>query len=154
MVEPPVQTGVTLREAGWEETIHLPSKWDLQDINIDSIESYKAWGRERTIKVHAVPGEPIKVYWQDAAGKIWRIPANWRRRRVGLPTYEVLTAQDIPPDVARSYAGKAVSVNYHPGSLCCLPEQYRFRDEEGNRWPVFIRDCLLLGYGDGKEYRA
>jgi len=118
------------------------------------MESRRARGRIMVIKVHAVPEGPVKVYWKDSSGKSWRIPANWRRRRVRLPSYEVLVSQGIPPEVARSYAGRAVSVNYHPGSLCCLPEQYRFRDETGNRWPVFIRDCLLLGYGDGDEYRA
>jgi hypothetical protein len=45
-------------------------------------------------------------------------------------------------------------VNCHPGSRCCLPEQYRFRDDEGSRLPVLIRDCVLLGYGDAAEHRA
>jgi len=47
-----------------------------------------------------------------------------------------------------------VSVNYHPGSLCCLPEHYRFRDEERNKWRVKIRDCFLIGYGDAEEHPA
>jgi hypothetical protein len=71
-----------------------------------------------------------------------------------LPSYEVLVAQEVPEDVAERFAGKVVSVNYHPGSLCCLPDCYRFRDEEKNRWPVFIRDCLVMGFGDAQEYRA
>jgi hypothetical protein len=154
MVEPPIDVGTTFREGTWNEEIHMPSEWDLQDINIDLIESRKAGGRVTVIKVHAVPGKPVKVHWKDTSGKSWRIPANWRRRRVRLPSSEALISQDIPQEVARSYAGRAVSVNYHPGSLCCLPDQYRFRDEEGNRWPVFMRDCLLLCYGDGEEYRA
>jgi hypothetical protein len=153
-VDPPVDSGLTFREGVWNEEIHMPSEWDLQDINIGLIESRKSGGRVTVIKVHAVPGEPVKVYWKDISGKSWRIPANWRRRRVRLPSSEVLISQDTPPEVARSYAGKTVSVNYHPGSFCCLPDQYRFRDQEGNRWPVFVRDCLLLGYGDGEEYRA
>jgi hypothetical protein len=57
----------------------------------------------------------------------------------------VVVCQGISDDVAKTFENRAVSVNYHPGSLCCLPEQYRFRDEEGNRWPLFIRDCDLLG---------
>jgi len=71
-----------------------------------------------------------------------------------LPAYNELVSQGIPEEVAEAFAHKAVSVNYHPGSLCCLPEQYRFRDLGGNRWPVYIRDCLSLGYGDAEEYRA
>jgi len=154
IVEPSIDSGHIFSEGTWSEEIHLPSEWDLQDINICPIESQRAGGRVSVIKVHAVPGRPVRVDWKDTAGKYWRIPANWRRRRVRLPSYEVLISQDISPEIARSFAGKAISVNYHPGSLCCLPEQYRFRDEEGNRWPVFIRDCQLLGYGDGDEYRA
>ena len=154
MVEPPIDVGATFREGTWNEEIHMPSEWDLQDINIGLIESRKAGGRITVIKVHAIPGKPVKVHWMDTSGKSWRIPANWRRRRVRLPSSEGLISQDIPPEFARSDAGRVVSVNYHPGSLCCLPEQYRFRDEKGNRWLVFSRDCLLLGYGNREEYRA
>ena len=68
--------------------------------------------------------------------------------RVKLPKADVLVSQGMPDDVAKEYAGKIVSVNYHPGSLCCLPRHYRFRDAAGNRWPVRIRDCVLVGLGD------
>jgi hypothetical protein len=71
-----------------------------------------------------------------------------------LPSREVLASQGIPEDVAGDYAGMIVSVNYHPGSLCCLRDQYRFRDSDGNRWPVRISDCKLIGYGDQPEFRA
>ena len=49
--------------------------------------------------------------------------------------------------MARSFANEQAIVNYHPGSRCCLPEQYRFYDDAGRKYPVFIRDCILLGYG-------
>ena len=61
-----------------------------------------------------------------------------------------LVAEGVPTEVAESHAGKVVSVDYHPGSLCCMPEHFRFRDEEQNRWPVKIQDCVLLGYGNVK----
>jgi hypothetical protein len=62
-----------------------------------------------------------------------------------------LVSNGVIPDVAEEFAGKAVSVNYHPGSLCCLPDGYRFRDAVGDRWAVKMTDCLLLGYGDEDE---
>ena len=67
------------------------------------------------------------------------------RRRVQLPERGRLTEGGVPDETAAIYAGRVVSVNYHPGSLCCLLEQYRFRDEQGNRWPVKIQDCFLVG---------
>ncbi|MGA2263435.1 MAG: hypothetical protein ABSH28_18615 [Acidobacteriota bacterium] len=71
-----------------------------------------------------------------------------------LPAYDLLLENGVPPDVAEEFAGKAVSVNYHPGSLCCLPDGYRFRDGHGGKWPVRAVDCLLLGYGDRDERLA
>ena len=96
----------------------------------------------------------MKVLWRDASGKAWRIPHDWRRRRIRLPAYDVLLENDVPPDVAEEFAGKAVSVNYPPGSLCCLPDGYRFRDGHGGRWPIRAIDCLLLGYGARDERLA
>jgi hypothetical protein len=141
----------TTGEATWKEKIHMPSEWDLEDINIDLIHARKTGGKIAAVEVHVAPGEPVLVSWCDDSHLVWRIPADWRRRRIRLPSYDVLVLQDVPPEVAQEYAGTTVSVNYHPGSLCCLPEQYRFRDKEGYRWPVFKRDCLVLGYGD-EEY--
>jgi len=48
-----------------------------------------------------------------------------------LPKAAVLIAQGVPGDVAERFGQVIVSVNYHPGSLCCLTEQYRFRDGDG-----------------------
>ena len=79
---------------------------------------------------------------------------DWRKHRVKLPECDVLVSQGFPDDVAEEYAGKIVSVNYHPGTLCCLQDQYRFRDTEGHRWPVRIGDCVLVGLGDAVEVPA
>jgi len=136
------------------EKLHLPSYWDLVEINIPKAEAVRAAGKETTVQVHVGPTEPAKLFWRDSTGKTWRLPHDWRRRRIMLPGYAQLLSEDIPAEVAEKYAHKIVSVNYHPGSLCCLPEHYRFRDEEANRWPVQIRDCVFLGYGDARAYQG
>jgi hypothetical protein len=146
--------GSLAQKTVWFEELHLPSQWDLQDINLHSTEALSLAGRPAAIQVCATPGEPVKVFWRANSGVPWRIPHDWRRRRIKLPSFEVLTCQDIPSDVAQEYAAKIVSVNYHPGSLCCLPDSYRFRDREGNRWPVRMRDCVPVGYGDGEPSRV
>jgi len=142
------------KEIVFEEAINLPSEWDLWEINIPWSESARARGRSQRVQVQLSPDQPIKVVWRDSSGNAWRIPHDWRRRRISLPRCEVLIAQGIPDDVAERFSEKAVSVNYHPGSLCCLPDQYRFRDEMGNRWPVFKKDCVVLGFGDKSEFQA
>jgi len=142
------------REHVFSETLHLPSRWDLLEINIPSEQAEEFSGKAVKIEVRLSPDTPVQVFWQDGAGGRWRIPHTWRRRRVRLPASEVLAAEGVSPAVAASYAGRVVSVNYHPGSLCCMPEHYRFRDEKGNRWPVKIRGCFLLGYADAEEHPA
>jgi hypothetical protein len=139
-------------EVVWTERLHMPTDWDLWEINIEMSEAVKAGGEVAVIEVCATPHEPVKVLWRDSSGTIWRIPHDWRRRRIRLPSYDLLVSQDIPLEVAQEYAGKNVSVNYHPGSLCCLPDGYRFRDRDGRRWEVKALDCVLLGYGDEPEH--
>ncbi len=136
------------------ETLHLPSYWDLTEINIPSPQALGADGKPTFVEVHLSPNAPVRVFWTDSVGGRWRIPHTWRRRRVRLPAFEILIAQGVPREVAVEYAQRLVSVNYHPGSLCCLREHYRFRDEQGNRWPVRRDDCFLLGYGDAEEHPA
>jgi hypothetical protein len=136
------------------EGVNLPSFWDLLEINIPAPEALEAARRRTSVEVRFGPRKLIRVIWRDSEGRPWRIPPDWRRRRVKLPTYDQLVSQGIPDDVAKDFAEKVVSVNYHPGSLCCLPEQYRFRDQDGNRWPVCIRDCIAFGYGDAEEHPA
>jgi hypothetical protein len=104
-------------------------------------------GQVAIVKVRGNPGKPIKVSWQDNSGRLWRIPHDWRLRRIRLPGYDVLISNEIDPEVARGYAEEEVSVNYHPGSRCCLPDTYRSRDCVDHRWAVKMSDCVLLGYG-------
>ncbi len=138
-------------ECDFLETVHLPSAWDLQDINIPPGEADLGGGREAHVVVHMKPNERVRVYWRDSSGDVWRIPRDWRRRRIRLPGAKVLADQGVPRRVAEAYAGAEVGVNYHPGSLCCLSGAYRFRDEAGDRWPVQMRDCTFLGFGTWGE---
>ena len=136
----------------FSEQMNLPSYWDLLEVNIPKPEAGSIAGRRVTVLVRLVPGEPVKLVWKDSQGVEWRIPHTWRRRRVRLPDREKLLGQGVPEDIAQDFANRIVSVNYHPGSLCCLPTQYRFRDEMSHRYPVYIKDCVLLGYGDAEEH--
>ena len=142
------------QEHVFSETIHLPSHWDLLEINIPSEQAEEFSGKLVKIEVRLSPECPVRVTWQDPTGGLWRIPHFWRRRRVRLPASEVLVAEGVSPAVAAIYGGLVLSVNYHPGSLCCMPQHYRFRDEKGNGWPVRIVDCFPLGYGDAEEHPA
>ena len=142
------------QESVFGENLNLPSEWDLWEINLPWEIAHRAAGKGTLVQVRLRPDEPVEVLWRDPDRNIWRIPHDWRRRRILLPSREVLASQGIPEDVATNCAGITVSVNYHPGSLCCLPEHYRFRDDDGNKWPVKISDCTLLGYGDRPEFKA
>jgi len=137
-----------------EESLHLPSFWDLLEINIPRELAMAAAGKPTKVQVRLSPGSPVRVTWSAPAAIQYVIPHTWRRRRVQLPERGRLTEGGVPDETAAIYAGRVVSVNYHPGSLCCLLEQYRFRDEQGNRWPVKIQDCFLVGYGDADEHSA
>lgn len=143
------------REISFEETLNMPNEWDIWELNIPWDEALRVAGKPAQVQVQITPNEPVKVFWRDSQGTRWRIPRDWRRRRIKLPSYEVLVAQEVPEDVAERLAGKVVSVNYHPGSLCCFADRYRFRDElKGSKWPVLIRDCTLMGYGNEEEHSA
>jgi hypothetical protein len=139
------------QEATFNETLNLPTEWDLWEINIPWSDCHKAGGKAVQVEIKLRPGEPAVVSWRDPAGKLWRVPPDWRRRLIKLPKYDVLTSQKIPAAVAKKFAETIVSVNYHPGSLCCLPDRYRFRDSSGNRWQVKIRDCTVIGFGGARS---
>lgn len=142
----PICAGKTIAER-----LNLPSFWDLVEINIPEQEADRMAGRETTAEVCFIPNEVARVCCRGPSGRVWRLPHDWRRRRIRLPDFHCLLAQEVPSDIAHRFAGRVVSVNYHPGSLCCHPTRYRFRDDEGGKWPVNITDCPLIGYGDGSE---
>jgi hypothetical protein len=141
------------QELGWLEILHPPTWWDLCDINIsDRAASEGARGIAK-IEVSVAPGEIARAFWKDPFGKVWRIPHDWRRRRIRLPDCEGLLRNNLPRDIAQEFGGRIVAVNYHPGSLCCLRDGYRVRDGRGGRWPVRAADCVVVGFGDeGERY--
>jgi hypothetical protein len=134
----------------FHEALSLPTEWDLWEINIPWETAHRAGMRQVEVEVNAPAGHPPKVFWYDPSNSVWRIPHNWRRRLIRLPKRDMLISQEIPTEVAEEYAEKIVSVNYHPGSLCCLPDRYRFRDSFCNRWPARIRDCTVIEFGDAQ----
>ena len=71
-----------------------------------------------------------------------------------LPDRNALLRNDFPLYVAEELGGRIVSVNYHPGSVCCLPDGYRVRDGHGGKWAVKAADCMVLGFGDEEERYA
>ncbi len=63
----------------WFEELHMPTEWDLREINIGAFDAARAEGRPALIEVHSVPGKPVKVFWRDASGVDCRLPHDWRR---------------------------------------------------------------------------
>jgi hypothetical protein len=105
------------------------------------------------IEASVAPVEIARAFWKDPFGKVWRIPHDWRRRRIRLPDCDGLLRNNLPRDMAQEFGGRIVAVNYHPGSLCCLRDGYRVRDGRGGRWPVRAADCVVVGFGDeGERY--
>ena len=137
-------------ELCWLEIWCPPTFWDLSDINMPGSAAV-AVGEGIWIQVSVVPGEIPKVCWKDPSGKVWRIPHDWRRRRIKLPDCDGLLRNNLPEDIAEEFGGRIVAVNYHPGSLCCLSDGYRVRDGRGGKWPVRAADCVVIGFGDETE---
>ena len=138
-------------ESSWLESWCPPTWWDLLDINIQDVPAADEERGAACIEVSVAPGEIPKVFWRGPSGKSWRIPHDWRRRRIRLPDCEGLLRNGLPLDVAEEFGGRIVAVNYHPGSLCCLSDGYRVRDGKGGKWPVKAADCVLVGFGDEAE---
>jgi hypothetical protein len=140
-------------EASWLEILHPPTWWDLCDINISDKAASEGTRGIAKIEASVAPGEIARASWKDPSGKAWRIPHDWRRRRIRLPDCEGLLRNNLPQDIAQEFGGRIVAVNFHPGSLCCLRDGYRVRDGRGGRWPVRAADCVVVGFGDeGERY--
>ena len=135
----------------WTEIWVPPTLWDLGDINIEDVPGEDGELGPSEIEVRVSPGEIPKVFWRGPSGRMRRIPHDWRRRRIKLPDRDGLLSNNFPLDVAEEFGGHIVAVNYHPGSLCCLPDGYRVRDGSGGKWPVKQADCMVVGFGDEAE---
>ena len=93
-------TGTVWQEASFSENLHLPSEWDLWEINIPWNECHRAGGTTAKVEVSIHPGEPSTVSWRDSSGNRWRIPHDWRRRLIKLgarPTFPAFETAVVPP---------------------------------------------------------
>jgi hypothetical protein len=138
----------------WTEIWVPPTPWDLGDINIQDLPGDDGGLGPPEIEVRVAPGEIPNVFWRGPSGRMWRVPHDWRRRRIKLPDRDLLLRNDFPLYVAEEFGGRIVAVNYHPDSLCCLPDGYRVRDGHGGKWPVKVADCVVVGFGDEAERYA
>ena len=141
-------------KSSWPEGWCPPTWWDLGDVNIEDAPAEDGQWGAACVEVSVAPGEVPKVFWKGPSGKAWRIPHDWRRRRIRLPGCDGLLRNGLPPDIAEEFGGRIVTVNYHPGSLCCLHDGYRVRDGRGGKWPVRAADCVVVGFGDETERYA
>ncbi len=139
------------QESSWLEGWCPPTWWDLRDVNIDETPAADGERGAACIEVSVAPGGVPKVLWKGPSGKAWRIPHDWRRRRIRLPGCEGLLRNGLPLDIAEEFGNLIVAVNYHPGSLCCLSGGYRLRDGRGGKWPVRAAECVVVGFGDETE---
>jgi hypothetical protein len=143
-----------MQQSRWLED-WCPATWfDLGDANIQFSPNADEDWNPLCVEVSVAPGEVPKVLWKGPSGKAWRIPHDWRRRRIRLPDCEGLLRNGLPPDIAEEFRGRIVAVNYHHGSLCCLSDGYRLRDGRGGKWPVRAADCVVVGFGDETERYA
>jgi hypothetical protein len=140
--------------SSWLERWCPPTWWDLWDINIKDVPTAEGGQAAADIQVSVAAGEIPKAFWRSPSGKVWRIPHDWRRRRIKLPACDGLLENNLPQDIAEEFGGRIVAVNYHPGSLCCLSDGYRVRDGRGGKWPVRAADCVVVGFGDEAERLA
>ena len=96
------------------------------------------------IQVRVAPGEVLKVFWRGPSGRRWRTPHDWQRRRIKLPDREGLLRNGPPRNLAEELASRIVAVNYHPGSLCCLPTD----TGSGTAWQKVARQGSRLRGGE------
>jgi hypothetical protein len=143
-----------MHQSRWHESWRPPTWWDLWDVNIRDMPAEEGERGAGDIEVSVAPGEIPKAFWRGPSGKAWRVPHDWRRRRVRLPDRGDLLRNNWPQDMAEEFGGRIVAVNCHPGSLCCVRDGYRVRDGRGGGWPVRAADCVVVGFGDETERYA
>lgn len=142
------------QESSWLESWCPPTWWDLWDLNIEEAPAAVDEQGAADIKVSVAPGEIPKAFWKGPSGKEWRIPHDWRRRRIKLPDCDGLLRNGFRQYRAKELGGRIVTVNYHPGALCCLHDGYRVKDRRGKKWPVRAADCVVVGFGDKTKRHA
>ena len=155
-MEPPLdQIHRVTREVIFPEDLMLPTEQDLLEQNIPGEAASPLALTRVTALVRLAPDTPAVVTVQDPSGNVWRIPHEWRRRNILLPSLEILIAEEIPKAVAERLSGQVLPANFHPGSACCLSSYYRVFDEEtGVKWHVPITACEVVGLGSALEHGA
>lgn len=61
---------------------------------------------------------PVPALSTDADGRKWKIPRDWRHRRIKLPGRKGLLRDGLPPDMAEEFAKKVVKVKCPSGLVC------------------------------------
>lgn len=130
-----------MHESSWMESWILPTLWNLGDMNIQDVPGPDGGLGAPEVEVRVSPGEIAKVLWCGPSGRAWRIPHDWLRRRVKLPGSEGVLRNNLPLDIAEAFANKIVTVNYHPGSLCCLCLQIFCRQHMAVQGTGHSKDC-------------
>jgi hypothetical protein len=155
-LEPPLdQIYSVTREVIFPEDLLLPTDQDLLEQNFSEEAASRLALTRVTALVRLAPDSPAVLTVQDPGGNLWRIPHEWRRRRVLLPSSEILIAEEIPKSIAERLGGRVLPANFHPGSACCLSSYYRVFDEEtGVKWHVPITACKVVGLGNALEHAA
>jgi hypothetical protein len=109
-------------ESGWLESWCPPTWWDLWDVNIQDVPAADGQPGAACVEVSIAPGEIPKVLWKGPSGKAWRIPHDWRRRRIRLPDCEGLAAEWPAPGHRGGIRGKNRGREL-PSRLTVLPER-------------------------------
>jgi hypothetical protein len=94
-------------KSSWLESWCPPTWWDLWDVNIEDAPAEDGQWGAAAIEVSVAPGEVPKALWRGPSGKAWRIPHDWRRRRIRLPDCEGLLRNGLPPDIAEEFGGES-----------------------------------------------
>ena len=90
---------------GWLEVWSPPTWWDLWDINVHDMPVAKGRRGAACIEVSVALGGIPTALWRSPSGNLWRIPHDWRRRRIRLPDCEGLLRNGLPLHIAGDSAG-------------------------------------------------
>ena len=142
------------QESSWLESWCSPTWWDLWDINIQERPTANSDQGAAGIEVSVAPGEIPKAFWNGPSGKAWRIPHDWRRRRIKLPDCAGLLRNGFRHGRAGSSAAESSpSTTIRAPSAACTTDTV-VDDEWGAKWPVRAADCVVVGFGDEAERYA
>lgn len=134
-----------------EEYLILPSEWDLWELNIPWSRALQLRYEEVKVRIIYHKQIPQVIFTDEKLGKHWRLPHVWRRRIITLPSINTLISQNIPTEIATSWAGGIISVDFHPGAHCSYQDRYILDGQNGRRYTILTDDCCIIGYGSFLE---